>query len=108
MVSNLYPSVTYLCVPDSSLQSLSEREGWTAKEDTFFLRNQEEHIKPKKIITRIEFDSECHSTVTSVDLTLITVHACFNFTIKGKLVIKVRLCLVGNRPCVMEPRCNSV
>ena len=40
------------------LQSLSEREGWTAKDDTFFLRNQEEHIKPKKIITRIEFDSE--------------------------------------------------
>ena len=46
-----------LCA-DSCLQSLSEREGWTAKDDTFFLRNQEEHIKPKKIITRIEFDSE--------------------------------------------------
>ena len=43
---------------DSCLQSLSEREGWTAKDDMFFLRNQEEHIKPKKIITRIEFDSE--------------------------------------------------
>ena len=28
------------------------------KDDQYFLHNQEEHVKPKKIISRIEFDSE--------------------------------------------------
>ena len=46
------------CSAESDLQELAEKEGWVSKEDQYFLHNQEEHVKPKKIISRIEFDSE--------------------------------------------------
>ena len=46
------------CSAEGALQELAEKEGWVSKGDQYFLHNQEEHVKPKKIIYRIEFDSD--------------------------------------------------
>ena len=43
---------------EGELEELAKEKGWTSSGHQFFLCNQEEHVKPKKIISRIEFDSE--------------------------------------------------
>jgi translation initiation factor 3 subunit K len=44
-------------VLEGELEELAKEKGWTSSSHQFFLCNQEEHVKPKKIISRIEFDS---------------------------------------------------
>lgn len=44
-------------VDDATLSGLAVSQGWEVAADTVSIHNQEEHIKPKKILAKIEFDS---------------------------------------------------
>ena len=43
---------------DAALSGLATSQGWEVVADTVSIHNQEEHIKPKKILAKIEFDSK--------------------------------------------------
>ena len=45
-------------ISEDVLGGVVSGRGWEIRGDTVFIRKQEEHIKPKKILPKIEFDSE--------------------------------------------------
>ena len=57
------PSVSLL---DDELKVFAVKQGWTDKGQQYFLLNKEDVIKPKKIISKIEFDSTLYERTWSV------------------------------------------
>ena len=43
---------------DSELQVVVSSNGWTVDNGVVHIRSQEEHVKPKRILPRIDFESE--------------------------------------------------
>lgn len=43
---------------DTALTALAQSQGWVKSGSHWSIKNQEEFIKPKKIISKIEFDSK--------------------------------------------------
>ena len=46
-----------LCCPDDVLDAISAGRGWEGQGESVHIRQQEELIKPKKILAKIDFDS---------------------------------------------------
>ena len=43
---------------DGELQKIVEANGWSVDNGVVYIRSQEELIKPKRILPKIDFDSE--------------------------------------------------
>ena len=50
--------VIFYCFPDSVLLDLVSGRGWQVAGETVHIRKQEELIKPKKILAKIDMESE--------------------------------------------------
>ena len=43
---------------DGEFQTIVNNNGWTMDNGVVYIRSQEEHIKPKRILPKIDFDSK--------------------------------------------------
>lgn len=69
----LSPSVC----PDTQVKVWMNKFGWTENEEgQIFVFNQEESVKPKNIVEKIDFESECCHTYR-VQLSIMTFHPVF-------------------------------
>ena len=58
-IGNIYCGINDILYLDAVVAELAQTHGWIKTSTHWNIKHQEEFIKPKKIISKIEFDSKC-------------------------------------------------